>query len=106
MGMMICPTHGMVGILFVCPQVSKAVETSRECSGIELFGFRDPEIPEYDWACWFCPICIADHHLPASGSVIGDDFLIRTTSLYQLTCPGCFRDWRDRYILDTEDARD
>jgi hypothetical protein len=100
MGMMICPTHGRVGILFVCPHISKAVETLRGCPEIERLGFRDPEIPEYDWACWFCPICIADHHLPASGSVIGDDFLDRTSSLFQPMCPACFRDWRDHLILE------
>src|ERR1019366_5308596 len=95
MGVVVCAKHGR-GFMFVCPHVVNAIDTSSPCCGIELRQYPDPEVPELgSWDCWFCSRCITEYALPATGTIMTDDFLNRTSSLYRPMCPGCFRVWRE-----------
>lgn len=93
MGLVVCPKHGRGFIMFVCPHVVTAIFSSTACRGIQHLAYKDPELPEMEWACWFCPECIDENHLPPNGTAMPDlDRLI--SPLYRPVCPGCFKDWQ------------
>jgi hypothetical protein len=90
--------------MFVCPHVSEAVVTNTRCPGIEWRAYFISDGSELDGledGCWFCQQCIAEHRLPPHGSDIPDPdaFLEYTGHLYRPMCPGCFKDWQERYTL-------
>ena len=95
MGLVVCPKHGN-GFLFVCPHVFTCVYDGTTCRGIQYLTYEDAELAEFKLACWFCPQCIEENHLPPDGSIVLDDdeFTNRTNELYRPMCPGCFEDWR------------
>lgn len=98
MGLVVCPKHGN-GFMFVCPHVSTAVHTGSQCRGIRLLVYIDADIEDIEdieLACWFCPQCVADHHLPPNGTVLSDPvgYMNTTSHLYRPMCPGCFAEWQ------------
>ncbi len=97
MGIIRCPRHGN-GFMFVCPHVVTAVLASSACRGIQYLAYAtdDPELADIKLACWFCPQCIEENHLPQNGTVVPDpdSFLNRTSSLYRPLCPECFKEWQ------------
>jgi hypothetical protein len=92
--------------MFVCPHIVTAVLSGSPCSGIHYLAYTAADDPELDdielacWlACWFCPQCVEDNHLPPNGTAVqnAEDFIDLTCALYRPMCPGCFKEWRLRY---------
>ena len=96
MGPGICPKHGDGWFISVCPHVVEAKRSSCPCPGIELLEYQHQEIPQLSFRCWFCPTCIAEHVLLPTGSIISEDFFVRTSPLYRPMCPDCFKEWREK----------
>jgi hypothetical protein len=98
MGLVVCSKHGN-GFMFVCPHIVTAVRSASACPDIQHLAYTaadDPELDDIELACWFCPQCIEDNHLPPNGRAVpdADEFINVTSALYRPMCPGCFKDWR------------
>ena len=95
MGLVVCPIHGN-GFLFVCPHISTAVIAHSPCPGIQYLAYTAADDPALELACWFCPLCITDNHLPPNGTAIleADELMNANGALYRPMCPGCFNDWQ------------
>lgn len=93
----LCPKHGLRGSIFVCPHISKAIGTGSRCPKIQflVYSLKDePELEGYEFGCWYCPKCIAEYCLPATGSAITEEFLVRLGDKQRPMCSRCFEEWK------------
>jgi hypothetical protein len=104
MSMVVCARHGNGNGCTVCPHVLNAVLTGARCDGIEYLEHVAADDPDLRLAAWFCPQCVAEYQLPASGTAVAnpDEFLKRTGKLYRPICAGCFEDWQRRATPRTD----